>query len=61
MHTKNTNAQKHTPIQNDQFIFNCIISLNINSTFYLMKYIYDVCYGTLKTLSANVLLEKKPI
>ncbi len=50
MHTKNTNAQKHTPIQHDQFIFNCIVSLNINSTFYLMKYIYDVCYGTLKTL-----------
>ncbi len=42
MHTKDTNAQKHTPIQYDQFIFNCIVSLNIHSTFYLMKYIYGV-------------------
>ncbi len=25
MHTKDTNAQKHTPIQHDQFIFNCIV------------------------------------
>ncbi len=25
MHTKDTNAQKHTPLQHDQFIFNCIV------------------------------------
>ncbi len=44
MHTKDNNAQKHTPIQRDQFIFNCIVSLNINSSFYLIKYIYAMAH-----------------
>ncbi len=51
MHTKDTNAQKHTPLQHDLLIFNCIVSFNVNSTLYLMKYMYGVAMHTKDNMS----------